>query len=154
MGKTNFLTKVIVGSSIFVILECTQLGGRMGDYSGLIKLEREDGEDYSVSNSFSSDSFEIEYVRPDKIFTPNRDGWNDYFEIQYTNPYDALVNGKIYDLRGRLVANMVKDVDKERLIWNGNDTDENPVRGGLYVYQVEVSGPENKIIEGTIILVR
>jgi len=143
MIKINYLVKVILVSSVLFILECAQLGGRTEEYY----------RGY-VQGKFDAISFEIEEVRPDKIFTPNGDGWNDYLEIQYDNPYDALVKGKIYDLKGRLVAKMERDESKERLIWDGNDLNDNPVTGGLYIYQVEVSGPENKVIKGTIILVR
>jgi len=145
MIKINYLVKVILGLSALFILECAQLGGRTEEYY----------RGY-VQGKFDAISFEIEEVRPDKIFTPNGDGWNDYFEIQYDNPYDALVSGKIYDIKGRLVANMEKDEKNgtERLIWDGNGLTNNPVTGGLYIYQVEVSGPENKVIKGTIILVR
>ena len=145
MIKVNYLVKVILVSSVLFILECAQLGGRTEEYyTGY------------VEGKFSATSFEIEEVRPDKIFTPNGDGWNDYFEIQYDNPYDALVSGKIYDIKGRLVADMKKDEREgiDRLIWDGNGLNDNPVTGGLYIYQVEVSGPENKVIKGTIILVR
>jgi len=142
MRKMNYLVKVILVSSILFILECAQLGGRtVGDYRGY------------VEGKFGATSFEIK-VRPDKVFTPNGDGWNDYLEIQYDNPYDALVSGKIYDIKGRLVAKMVKEESKERLTWDGNDLNNNPVVGGLYIYQVEVSGPENKVVEGIIVLVR
>ena len=143
MIKINYLVKVILVSSVLFILECAQLGGRTEEYY----------RGY-VQGKFDAISFEIEEVRPDKIFTPNGDGWNDYFEIQYDNPYDALVSGKIYDIKGRLVADMEKDEHKERLIWDGNGVNNGPVTGGLYIYQVEVSGPENKVIKGTIILVR
>jgi len=145
MIKVNYLVKVILVSSVLFILECAQLGGRTEEYyTGY------------VEGKFSATSFEIEEVHPDKIFTPNGDGWNDYFEIQYDNPYDALVSGKIYDIKGRLVADMKKDEREgiDRLIWDGNGLNDNPVTGGLYIYQVEVSGPENKVIKGTIILVR
>ncbi len=142
MIKINYLVKVILGLSALFILECAQLGGRTEEYY----------RGY-VYGKFGATSFEIK-VRPDKIFTPNGDGWNDYLEIRYENPYDALVKGKIYDIKGRLVAKMERDESKERLIWDGNDLNDNPVTGGLYIYQVEVSGPENKVIKGTIILVR
>jgi len=144
MIKINYSVKVILVSFILFIMECAQLGGRTEEYYG-----------GHVEGKFGATSFEIK-VRPDKIFTPNGDGWNDYFEIRYDNPYDALVKGKIYDIKGRLVANMKKDESKEipRLIWNGNDLNNNPVVGGLYIYQVEVSGPENKVVEGLIVLVR
>jgi len=145
MIKINYLVKVILVSSVLFILECVQLRGRTEEYY----------RGY-VDGKFDASSFEIEEVRPDKIFTPNGDSWNDYLEIRYDNPYDALVNGKIYDIKGRLVANMKKEEKGEicRLIWDGKDINNDPVTGGLYIYQVEVSGPENRIIKGTIILVR
>lgn len=142
MIKINYLVKIILASSVLFILECAQLGGRTEEYY----------RGY-VDGKFGASSFEIK-VRPDKIFTPNGDGWNDYVEIQYDNPYDALVNGKIYDIKGRLVARMAKEESKERLTWDGKDINNNPVVGGLYIYQVEVSGPENKVIKGIIVLVR
>ncbi len=101
MIKINYLVKVILVSSVLFILECAQLGGRTEEYY----------RGY-VQGKFDAISFEIEEVRPDKIFTPNGDGWNDYLEIQYDNPYDALVKGKIYDLKGRLVAKMERDESK------------------------------------------
>jgi len=175
MAKINHSVKIIFISSVFIILECTQLGGRIDEYSDVVRLEwkqeRHSEEcptrkkEYSIGtlksarpidNSFYSESFNITRILPDKIFTPNGDGWNDYLEIQYDNPYDALVKGKIYDIKGRLVADMKKDEREgiDRLIWDGNGLNDNPVTGGLYIYQVEVSGPENKVIKGTIILVK
>jgi len=184
MTKINYLVKIIFISSIFIILECAQLGGGISDYSDLIRLEWEQErhskecpterhhkwcptrkKEYSIGtlksarpidNSFYSKSFKIVDVRPGKVFTPNSDSWNDYLEIQYKNPYDALVKGKIYDIKGRLVANMEKKENgvTRRLIWDGNDINNDSVPGGLYIYQIEVSGPENKVIKGTIILVR
>jgi gliding motility-associated-like protein len=154
MAKINYLIKIIFISSVFIILECTQLGGGIGEYSDVIRLQWKQGRGHSIENSFDSESFQIVGVRPDRIFTPNGDGWNDYFEIRYDNPYDALVSGKIYDIKARLVAKMEREESKERLTWDGNDLSNNPVTGGLYIYQVEVSGPENKLIKGIIILVR
>ena len=156
MAKINYLVKFLLVSFVFIIVECAQLGGGIGDYSEVVGLERGEEKEYTINRTFSSESFQIEEIRPDKIFTPNGDGWNDYLEIKYDNPYDALVKGKIYDIKGRLVTNMEKDENgaTARLIWDGNDLNSEPVTGGLYIYQIEVSGPENKIIKGIIILVR
>jgi len=98
--------------------------------------------------------FEIIQILPAKIFTPNNDGWNDYLEIQYSNLNDALVSGKIFDLKGGLVAYMEKDTTKEILKWDGKDTQGRMSPGGVYIYQIEISGSENKVINGTVILAR
>ncbi len=156
MIKINYLVKIIFIAFVFIILECTHLGGRIDDYSDVVRLEWKQEKEYSIDNSFYSESFDITSILPDKVFTPNGDGWNDYLEIQYDNPYDALVKGRIYDIKGRLVADMEKDEKNgtPRLIWDGNNINNDSVPGGLYIYQVEVSGPENKVIKGIIILVR
>lgn len=99
-------------------------------------------------------SFSINEIRPGKIFTPNGDGWNDYFEIRYSNPMDSIVNGKIYSVDGELTAYMKKDFINETLRWDGSDLNGNPAHSGIYIYQVEVRGGENLVLNGTIILAR
>lgn len=98
--------------------------------------------------------FEIKNIRPDKIFSPNNDGWNDYLEIEYINLEDALIHGKIFDIRGRFVAEMKKSITEEKLIWDGKDKDGNICPSGVYIYQIEITGPESKILNGTCVLVK
>jgi len=40
------------------------------------------------------------------------------------------------------------------LKWAGNDSNGNPAPMGVYIYQIEVTGPENKIISGVIVLIK
>ena len=173
MRKVNYLIKIIMVLFTFFILECAQLGSRADDYSDVVRLEwkqeRQSEEcpttkkEYSIGtlksarpidNSFYSESFEITRIRPDKIFTPNGDGWNDYFEIQYANPKDGSVKGRIYDLRGALVAEMGKGATENSLRWEGKDINGNPAPGGVYIYQIQVTGPEKKVINGTVVVAR
>jgi len=135
-------------------LEWIKLGGEVDEYFHLVSIRSKRIGKYMIKESLRATSFGIESIQPDKIFTPNGDGWNDYFEIQYANPKDGFVNGKIYDLRGALVAGMEKGANEETLKWDGKDANGNPAPGGVYIYQIEVTGPENKVINGTVVVAR
>lgn len=135
-------------------LEWIKLGGEVDEYFHLVSARSKRIGKYMIKISFRGISFSIESIQPDKIFTPNGDGWNDYLEIHYANPKDAFVNGKIYDVRGALVAEMEKRASEETLIWDGKDTNGDTVAGGVYIYQIQVVGAENKVINGTLVVAR
>ena len=135
-------------------LEWIKLGGEVDEYFHLVSVRSKRIGNYMIKISFRGSSFGIESIQPDKIFTPNGDGWNDYLEIHYANPRDAFVSGRIYDVRGALIAEMEKRVDEETLIWDGKDTNGHTVPGGVYVYQIEAVGAENKAINGTVVVAR
>ncbi|MBA7479702.1 hypothetical protein ES707_15138 [subsurface metagenome] len=135
-------------------LEWLKLGGEVDESFRLVSIRSKRIGKYKIKESLRASSFVIEGIQPDKIFTPNGDGWNDYFEIQYANPKDGSVNGKIYDLRGALVAGMEKGANDDTLRWDGKDANGNPAPGGVYIYQIEVTGPENKVINGTVVVAR
>jgi hypothetical protein len=110
-------------------------------------------------SKYETPSFKIDDVKPGKIFTPNV--VNLHIEIRYYDPYgSAVVNGKIYNIPGALISDMDKDYITGNpewdgtLKWDGNDSNGNPAPMGVYIYQIEVTGPENKIISGTIVLIR
>jgi gliding motility-associated-like protein len=135
-------------------VEWIKLGGEVDEYFHLVSIKSKRIGKYMIKESLRASSFVIESIQPDKTFTPNGDGWNDYFEIQYANPKDGSVSGKIYDLRGALVAGMEKGANEETLMWDGKDANGNPAPGGVYIYQIEVTGPENKVINGTVVVAR
>jgi len=135
-------------------LEWIKLGGEVDEYFRLVSIKSKRIGKYMLKESFRASSFVIESIQPDKTFTPNGDGWNDYFEIKYANPRDGSVSGKIYDLRGALVAGMEKGTSDYTLKWDGKDANGSPAPGGVYIYQIEVTGPENKVINGTVVVAR
>jgi len=135
-------------------LEWIKLGGDVDEYFHLVSVTSKRIGKYMIKVSFGATSFRIESIQPDKIFTPNGDSWNDYLEIHYANPRDAFVSGKIYDLKGALVAEMENRADAETLIWDGKDTNGHTVPGGVYIYQIEVVGGENKVVNGTVVVAR
>ncbi|MCG2726045.1 MAG: gliding motility-associated C-terminal domain-containing protein [Elusimicrobia bacterium] len=90
-----------------------------------------------------------------KFVTPNEDGKNDTFVFQCHNPMDLFVSGKIYSLKGRLIAKM-QDADVSgsdefsELSWNPNSGSEK-AKGGVYIYQIVIG---LKVYRGTVIVVR
>jgi len=98
--------------------------------------------------------FEITEIKPGKIFSPNNDNWNDRFMIYFDNPNDDNIMGRIYSLRGDAISDMKTDATGNCIYWDGKDYDGRPLPGGIYIYQMEVTGTESKIINGTCIIVK
>ena len=102
-----------------------------------------------------SGDFSIE--KPEFIFAP---ALGHQFSVEYDNPREAGVSGTIFDLRGTPVARMRVERDdgianiSGSLIWDGRDSSGSYVSGGVYIYQIEVSGTESKVINGTVVVAR
>ncbi|MCS7231985.1 MAG: gliding motility-associated C-terminal domain-containing protein, partial [Elusimicrobiota bacterium] len=135
-------------------LEWINLGGELDIYFKTISINTTRLGKYTIKLTVRSNSFEIIAIQPDKIFTPNNDGWNDFFEIIYDNPKNATVVGRIFDIKGRFVADMKKGYSDNSLIWDGKDSNGNLQPGGVYIYQIEVFGSESKTISGTCVIAR
>ncbi len=139
-------------------LEWVKLGGEVDIFKNRVSINVKSLGSYALRLSYRGDSFEIISIHPDKIFTPNNDGWLDFFEIKYDNPKRASVRGKIYDLNGVWIADMVRGTTEGfasgSLKWDGTNFDGKRMSGGVYIYQIEVTGEENKVINGTVVIAR
>ena len=135
-------------------IEWIKIGGEVDELNHTLSVKSKKLGKYAIIISKRSTSFAIESIQPDKIFTPNGDGWNDYIEIQYTNPYRSYVIAKIYNIKGVCVADMNNDDTNEVLSWNGNDKNNSLVPGGVYIYQITVTGEENIVLNGTVVVAR
>ncbi|MBI2070238.1 MAG: gliding motility-associated C-terminal domain-containing protein [Elusimicrobia bacterium] len=94
--------------------------------------------------------FDISQVEP-KIITPNNDGLNDVVIFRYSNPKDVRVTGKIFDLTGGYVADLIQGPTADSKKWDGRDSRGQAVPGGVYVFQLEAEG---QIFNGTIVVAR
>ncbi len=139
-------------------LEWIKLGGEINKEFRTVSIKTKRIGKYVIKQSKQATSFSIIGSYPDKIFTPNGDGWNDYFEVICANPRDGNVSGKIYDLHGAFVSGMEKggsfSMGNVSLKWDGNYSNGKTASGGVYIYQVEISGPENKVINGTVVIAK
>jgi hypothetical protein len=131
-----------------------KLGGNVDSRNHVLSVKTRRIGKYAIKPAMAAVSFGIESIYPDKIFSPNGDGWNDYFEIQYANPQNACLSGKIYDVKSRFVADMEAGLNGNSFTWDGRDNNGNYVSGGVYIYQLKSSGAEEKVLNGTCVVVR
>jgi hypothetical protein len=109
---------------------------------------------YSLRTANTNTSFAVTGTQPDRTFTPNDDGWNDFFEVLYDNPNNAHVRGKVFNTAGQFVADMTPGLSQNTLRWNGSTATGHPARSGVYIYVITVTGTESTTHSGTCIVAR
>gem|GEM_PF-2914128 len=103
-----------------------------------------------LSPSPPLEEFYILSTYPEKIFTPNNDGINDKFIINFSNPTEEDISAYIYDLSGAEVSKM-ELVGTNILQWDGKNYFDEVVPAGVYIYQIKT---KSKIINGTIVVAK
>ena len=72
-------------------------------------------------------------------FTPNDDGFNDYFTAYGYNDDSTIKNMKIFDDKGRLIFEQDDlELSDEENGWDGRDLNNNVVANGVYLYFVTI----------------
>lgn len=84
-----------------------------------------------------------------RMITPNDDGKNDNVVFTFDNPKNSSVTGRIYDLKGAVVADMVQ-IAPNQLKWDGKAGGQ-AVPGGVYIYQLQAEG---QVHNGTIVVIK
>ena len=91
-----------------------------------------------------------------RFITPNGDGRNDNVIFTFSNPTDASVTGKIYDLRGRLIVSDLPPgptsppVGSGTLMWDGK-AGGRAVPSGVYIYEIRSAG---HAFSGAVVVIR
>jgi len=134
-------------------IEYLNLGGIINPGSKTISISTIRTGEYSLKASALQPQFSIKWLIPDKIFTPNNDGKYDDINIIYNNPEFSRITGKIYDIAGCFIADMVPGDFTDSIKWTGKNNSGNYVQKGIYIYQLVVES-ENKIFNGTIVVAR
>ncbi|MBI5243871.1 MAG: hypothetical protein HY922_09365 [Elusimicrobia bacterium] len=101
-------------------------------------LYREDSVTFDISNITS------------RVFTPNDDGKNDVVIFLFDNPNHAVMEGRIYDLRGAFAAAMRPGPMPDSLMWDGR-MNGRVAASGVYIYQVNGDG---KTFNGALVVAR
>jgi len=69
--------------------------------------------------------------------------FNPITTIVYDVPYETQVTLTVYDLRGRIVIDLVNDntqAGTHRIVWNGTNNDGQPMPSGMYFCQLKSEG--------------
>ncbi len=85
-----------------------------------------------------------------RLITPNGDGKNDTMVFIFDNPQEQEVKGRIYDMKGALVAKMKPGPIGNSVLWDAKAGGQ-AVPGGVYIYQIEAQG---KVYNGTVAVIR
>jgi gliding motility-associated-like protein len=88
--------------------------------------------------------------RINKFITPNGDGLNDAVVFNFDNPKLSSFQGKIYDIRGAFVADMLPGPVNDSLLWDAK-AGGHVVPRGVYMYQIQAEG---KTFTGTVVVIR
>ncbi len=95
----------------------------------------------------AAEKIELEGVTP-KIFAPDE---GDRVRFAFTNPNYDEITIRIFDITGSEVKKNLWRESENVMYWDGTDENDNIVRGGIYLYQLESAGD---VINGSIIVVR
>lgn len=86
-----------------------------------------------------------------RIFTPNGDGLNDVMIFTYDpGPNNVQAVGRVYNLHGEHIADLVPGAVPNTLIWDGK-MNGHVVSSGVYVYRISGGG---KTFSGTVVVAR
>ncbi len=131
-------------------VEWINLGGNVDTANQTISINSRYLGNYKIIQRLIFSRFTLTNVYP-RIFSPNGDGINDVANFVFENPNNEAVTGKIYDLGGSYVADLVPGEITNSLCWDGRFNDGRKARSGVYVYQLKVN---EKAINGTVVVAR
>ena len=87
-----------------------------------------------------------------KVFSPNFDGINDYWEIKNIHLYpEALI--EVYDRIGNIVYRRRNYENSEQIAFNGFSSDGKELPSGTYYYVLNLEN-ENEVLKGTLTIKR
>ena len=86
-------------------------------------------------------------------FTPlSQDARFNQVTFRATKSSDASFSAKVFDLHGTLVWTGTAEFGRSELKWNGHNDDDELVRSGIYIYQMQLG--DEVIGSGTLVVVK
>ena len=100
--------------------------------------------DYSPTLSFILEELDVlaSDVNPSqfKVGQNYPNPFNPLTAIDYTIPKDGLVDITVYDMKGRVVKNLINRYESsgyKTVEWNGTNSNGSPVSAGMYIYSIK-----------------
>jgi gliding motility-associated-like protein len=108
--------------------------------------------DYQIRTVLRDQSFSFDVSNvSNHVITPNGDGRNDTVVFTFDNPRASGVSGKIFDVKGRLISEMLPGpIVDSSLKWDGK-AGGMVVPQGVYLYQIQAEGQK---FTGTVVVIR
>lgn len=153
MKKRHFVRKAALMSGACMLLSYSGMTAEFADHALLGGALTGQFSASGVHRALTGTAFTLTTVRR-RIFTPNGDNINDCVEFVYENPSDAALVLKIFDLNGTLVAEPTTGAQANILAWDGTMSNGAPAMPGVYVYQIEATGSETRVINGVVVVAR
>ena len=136
-------------------VEWIKLGGLVDKVARCVSVETQHLSRYALRVTLRGNVFTRNNIEPDKIFTPNGDGIYDTLNIYYDNPQFANITLNIYNIKGQLIRSQDFGSSSSGVLrWDGKDSDNKAVPAGVYIYQIQLSGNETRVINGTCVVAK
>ncbi|MGD9643085.1 MAG: Ig-like domain repeat protein [Elusimicrobiales bacterium] len=136
-------------------VEWIKLGGEIDVLTGEIYTYSRVLGQFAVRADTLASEFTLTKVAP-RIFTPDAPDATPgktvsratfYFE----NPSGGEVTIRIFDITGALVRRNLESAGASMMFWDGRDQAGAPVKGGVYIYQVEAG---EEVFTGTVVVAK
>ena len=105
----------------------------------------QNSQNFETNSSMINDFFNI----PKKTFSPNNDGHDDLFFIEYMlNNTGFLANIKIFDASGRLIKDLVRNellATSGFIKWDGSSAEGSFAKIGIYLIWIELFNPDGTV---------
>lgn len=137
---------IVRSGDIFIFKDQSTEPGKT--YSYLVVIFEDGRPATSFETSLTTPSIDL------VLFQNHPNPFNPTTTISFTLPVRAHTNLSVFNLKGRLVKNLVDDMmDKgaKEIEWDASDTYGNPLSSGVYFYRL-VSG--NKVLTRKLVLIK
>lgn len=132
-------------------VEWVKIGGELDVLSGEIYTYSRTLGQFAVKASALASEFTLTKVAP-RIFSPETASASvNRARFYFENPGMGEVTIRIFDVTGAIVRRNLESEGANVMFWNGKDQAGAPVKGGVYIYQIEAA---DKVLTGTVVVAK
>lgn len=136
-------------------VEWVKLGGQIDVLTGEIYTYSRVLGQFAVRAATLASQFTLTKVAP-RIFTPDAPDATPGKTISratfyFENPGNGEVTIRVFDITGALVRRNLESAGTSMMFWDGRDQAGAPVKGGVYIYQVEAG---EEVFTGTVVVAK
>ena len=131
LDDTSYIdTTFIMNTAYFYRLSVADISGNMSEYTNIIEMTV-----LGIDDNVVPDEFALHQNYPNP-FNPTT-------TIRYDIPMESRVLIQVFDIQGRLVKTLVKNIEtpgKKSIVWDATNHIGEPVSAGMYLYLIQADG--------------